>query len=84
NGYASIGRFLPGAYCLTDHLRERGYDVEFIGGAASDFAGKGQFLASHGFGTVRDRSYFKSLKLGDNRFSPWGVHDDVLLDALWD
>lgn len=84
NGYASIGRFMPGAYCLTDHLRERGYDVEFIGGAASDFAGKGQFLASHGFGTVRDRSYFKDLKLGDNHFSPWGVHDDVLLDTLWE
>lgn len=83
NGYASVGSFMPGARCLTDHLRDQGYSLEFVGGASLEFAGKGRFLASHGFSTVRDREYFRGLGLGENRFSPWGVHDDVLLDTMW-
>lgn len=84
NGYASIGNFMPGARCLSDYLSDQGYSLEFIGGASSDFAGKGRFLASHGFSTVRDKEYFRGMhNLHANRFSPWGVHDDVLLDTLW-
>lgn len=83
NGYSSISNFMPGARCLSDHLGDQGYNLEFIGGASSDFAGKGRFLASHGFSTTRDKEYFREMQLGSNRFSPWGVHDDVLLDTLW-
>jgi len=83
NGYSSIGSFMPGARCLSDHLRDLGYSLEFVGGAALEFAGKGRFLANHGFSTVRDREYFRGMNLGENRFSPWGVHDDVLLDTMW-
>jgi len=84
NGYSSIGNFMPGARCLSDHLKDQNYNLEFIGGASSDFAGKGRFLAAHGFSTIRDKEYFRGMGLGTNRFSPWGVHDDILLDTLWE
>ncbi len=83
NGYGSIGEFLPAARCLTDNLKDHNYDLEFIGGASLDFAGKGSFLASHGFSTIRGKEHFTAMNLGTHRFSYWGVHDDVLLDTIW-
>lgn len=84
NSFDRFGRFLPQAYCLTDHLRDQGYSLDFLGGADVNFAGKGSFLASHGFTTVRGLDYFNSLGVGDENFSSWGLHDDVLLEKAYD
>lgn len=83
NGYGSIGRFMPKANCLSDILATNGYHLQFIGGATSEFAGKGQFLRDHGFHTVIDKADFKDMELADKHFSSWGVHDDVLLERMW-
>lgn len=83
NGYGSIGRFMPKANCLTDILATNGYHLQFIGGATSEFAGKGQFLKDHGFHTIIDKSDFKNSDLADKHFSSWGVHDDILLERMW-
>ncbi|MFT4248121.1 MAG: phosphoglycerol transferase I [Pseudomonas sp.] len=84
NSMDRMGRFLPEAQCLGDYLRAQGYRNEFLGGANAAFAGKGQFLASHGFDVVRDVSYFQDKGVAGKHFSAWGVHDDVLLDEAWD
>lgn len=79
-----IQKFLPGAHCLSDFLNAQKYNVEFIGGASKEFAGKGSFLASHGFTTIRDLDYFKTLGVGNSRFSEWGAQDDILLEQAFE
>ena len=42
-----VGSYLPGATCLGDVLNASGYVVEYIGGAAKEFAGKNIFTRTH-------------------------------------
>ena len=79
NGFSDAPTFLPHARCLGDILKEQGYTSMFIGGADTAFAGKGTFLATHGFDTV----------LGKHELAPrvgksapdewWGYSDDIVL-----
>lgn len=84
NSMDRMGLFLPEAHCLGDYLKQQGYSTRFIGGADANFAGKGSFLASHGFDEVRDVHYFRNKRVDPSHFSAWGVHDDVMLDDAWD
>ncbi|HEY0334215.1 MAG TPA: phosphoglycerol transferase I [Stenotrophomonas sp.] len=84
NSMDRMALFLPEAQCLGDYLRLQGYANHFIGGANAGFAGKGRFLASHGYDEVRDLGYFRARGVGPEHFSAWGVHDDVMLDDAWD
>ncbi|WP_204128544.1 sulfatase-like hydrolase/transferase, partial [Pseudomonas ogarae] len=79
NSMGRMGSFLPEAVCLGDYLKQQGYTNHYLGGANGQLAGKGQFLAPHGFDTVDDLAWFKKQKITRAHFSPWGVHDDVLL-----
>ncbi|MGL6403425.1 sulfatase-like hydrolase/transferase [Aeromonas hydrophila] len=58
NNMGAISQFMPDAYCLGDILKDHGYELKFIGGAKSDFAGKGTFIKQHGYTSV-DRDYFE-------------------------
>jgi len=84
NSLGRMNSFLPEAQCLGDYLRTQGYRNDFIGGADGAFAGKASFLASHGYDDVRDLAWFKQQKIDPSHFSAWGVHDDVMLDEVWD
>ncbi|MDV3469988.1 phosphoglycerol transferase I [Stenotrophomonas sp. C3(2023)] len=84
NSMDRMGTFLPKAVCLGDYLKQQGYTNHYLGGANGQFAGKGQFLQSHGFDEVHDVAWFKQQKkIGRIHYSAWGVHDDVLLDAAY-
>ncbi|KAF1015164.1 MAG: Phosphoglycerol transferase I [Stenotrophomonas maltophilia] len=84
NSMDRMASFLPKAVCLGDYLKQQGYTNHYLGGADGRFAGKGQFLASHGFDEVQDLAWFKQQKkIGRAHYSPWGVHDDVLLDTAY-
>lgn len=84
NSMDRMGLFLPEARCLGDYLKQQGYSNHFVGGANASFAGKGSFLASHGFDEVRDVQHFHDKGVGPSHFSAWGVHDDVMLDDAWE
>ena len=84
NSMDRMALFLPEAQCLGDYLRQQGYANHFIGGANAGFAGKGRFLASHGYDEVRDLGHYRARGVAPAHFSAWGVHDDVLLDDAWD
>ncbi|MFT3761874.1 MAG: phosphoglycerol transferase I [Pseudoxanthomonas sp.] len=84
NSLGRLNQFLPGAHCLGDYLKRQGYAVHFSGGADAGFAAKGDFLASHGFDVVKDQRYFREKGVAAQHFSDWGVHDDVLLDDVFD
>ena len=84
NSMGRMGRFLPEAVCLGDYLKQQGYTTHYLGGANGQFAGKGQFLASHGFDAVHDLSWFRQQSIPRRHFSNWGLHDDVLLETAYE
>lgn len=70
--------FLPGATCLGDVLQKNGYNNVFLGGASLRFAGKGKFLAQHGYKQLFGKEDW--ARLGEKNFNGWGLYDDQLLD----
>ena len=75
-----VGAYLPAAKCLGDWLKASGYKLEYIGGAAKEFAGKNNFLESHGFTSVKGSR--EGARKGEPR-APWGRFDDVVLDDVF-
>lgn len=67
-----------GATCIGDVLSGHGYRTVYMGGAPLSFAGKGRFLAAHGF---QERHGFGSFRdtLDPSYLSGWGLYDDTLL-----
>lgn len=82
NSYAGIDSFLPGATCLGDVLRQSGYHLEYYGGSASNFAGKGNFFRTHGFDGVFGLDELKEHIPDAERISRWGLYDDDLFDII--
>jgi phosphoglycerol transferase len=72
-----VNEFMPGITCLGDVLQASGYQNVFLGGADPEFAGKGKFLAEHGYSRVLGRPHWESL--GETEFTKWGLYDDDLL-----
>ena len=70
--------FLPNAVCLGDVLKGFGYRNVFLGGARLRFAGKEQFLASHGYQERYGRSDWFRLGAGIGDMNDWGLYDDEL------
>ena len=83
NSLANVRDFMPGAFCMGDGLRNSGYTLEFVGGASGEFAGKGNFLRTHGFNTVWDRaSLQEKYDEASNERNQWGYYDDFILSVL--
>lgn len=76
---------LPDAVCLGDVLAANGYQVVYVGGADTRFAGKGDFLRRHGFhevlGTPEIAAYLKRHPGLDPTpaLGPWGYQDQTTL-----
>lgn len=71
---------LPGEACLGDVLAAHGYRTVFMGGAPLGFAGKGKFLAAHGFAEIHGASDLLPLLENPAYRSGWGIHDDTLFE----
>jgi phosphoglycerol transferase len=74
----------PSAVCLGDVAKHLGYQTLFLGGADSAFAGKGNFLRTHGFDRVLGRQEITAQTPGPLQLSGWGVHDDDLFSLALD
>lgn len=80
-GEGYVDSYLSGATCLGDILNNAGYTTEYIGGANTQFAGKGTFLRSHGYQTVSGLPELtEAYALDDSASQGWGVYDDVMFD----
>jgi phosphoglycerol transferase len=84
NSMSGMDRFLPGATCLGDILDGQGYYLSYLGGASLEFAGKGKFLLTHGFSSVKGRDDLVQTLADQDYVSNWGIYDDSLLDAVYD
>lgn len=65
--------------CLGDVLNSAGYQQVYLGGAGMSFAGKGEFLGSHGFDEVRGLEYWRSIGM-NQRPDTWGLSDADLFE----
>lgn len=70
--------FLDRAECLTDILQEAGYHQVFMGGASTNFAGKGNFLDKHGFDAVLGKEELRGDLKDPGYLGDWGLYDDSL------
>lgn len=76
----NVQTYLDGATCLGDVLGQHGYTNVFLGGANASFAAKDVFLDNHGYSTVKDLSYWRTLGEPATSFRPdWGLSDERLL-----
>ena len=83
NSLANLRDFMPGAHCVGDILKKNGYKLEFVGGASAEFAGKGNFLRSHGFTKVWDRESLSEMyDNGSKERNQWGYYDDFIFSVL--
>ncbi|WP_444941386.1 sulfatase-like hydrolase/transferase [Microbulbifer sp. ZKSA004] len=83
NSLSGLPEFMPGAVCLGDLLSNYGFSLEFIGGASKEFAGKGNFLLTHGFTRVHDKATLHEMyDDGSTERNEWGYYDDFLLDVV--
>lgn len=83
NAGADVETYLPGATCLGDVLEAQGYTSVFMGGANPSFAGKGTFLANHGYGEVLGRPEWQER--GETEFrKDWGLSDRRLMELAKD
>jgi phosphoglycerol transferase len=77
---ASIEKPFEGETCFADILQDSGYRTVFMGGAPLAFAGKGNFLRTHGYGKVLGRDEL-TPRLPDPDYGiGWGLQDDSLFD----
>ena len=79
----SIERLLPNEVCLGDILKDHGYRNVYIGGARLAFAGKGNFLATHGYGEQYGWDELRSELPDPDQSGGWGLHDDDMLALAW-
>ena len=65
--------------CLGDVLAAAGYHQVYMGGAGMGFAGKGHFLAAHGYDELLGLEYWREQGLRQ-RPGKWGLSDTELFD----
>jgi len=84
NAMSAYDAFMPNALCMGDILKKNGYDLTFMNGADTKFAGKDKFFKTHGFDTIRGKNEHKQNTDNDGLFNEWGLSDDRLLDLGYD
>ena len=84
NSSGNFDQFMPSAVCLGDILKKNKVRTAFMGGARLKFAGKGQFLKTHGFDEVL--GYEHHVKSHDEKkdFHAWGLYDSFLFSSFYE
>ena len=77
---ASVDKPYPDETCLADILSDYGYETVYMGGAPLWFAGKENFLRTHGYKRIFGDEELAS-SLPDKEYqSGWGLYDDSLFE----
>ncbi|KPQ25802.1 MAG: phosphoglycerol transferase [Halomonas sp. HL-48] len=75
---------VPGIDCLGDILAAQGYRLSYLGGASTEFAGKGLFYSGHEFQSVQGKDDL-IRQLDDPEYvNDWGLFDDSLYEMTID
>ena len=81
---ASVDKPFENETCLADILSDNGYETVFMGGAPLWFAGKGNFLSTHGYQRISGDEQLAPLLPDRSYQSGWGLHDDSLFELALD
>ena len=79
----AIERLLPDEECLGDILERHGYRNVYIGSAPLAFAGKGSFLATHGYAEQYGWGELRSELPDPDASGYWGLYDEDMLELAW-
>ncbi|WP_447554799.1 sulfatase-like hydrolase/transferase [Vreelandella sp. EE22] len=79
--FEPLTQVVPGVDCLGDVLAGQGYRMSYLGGASSQFAGKGLFYRGHRFQTVKGKEDWLPELDDPEYINSWGVFDDTLYEA---
>ncbi len=79
NGWTE-STYMDSAVCLGDVLKDQGYTSVYMGAANASFAGKGTFLTSHGYDTVRAGEEWSQRDDLDQVPEWWGPSDGAIMD----
>jgi len=82
--FEPLSKVVPGVDCLGDILAEQGYQLSYLGGASTQFAGKGLFYRGHQFNTVQGREELEPQLSDPEYVNSWGLYDDTLYDITAD
>jgi phosphoglycerol transferase len=66
--------------CFADILHDSGYTTVYLGGAPLAFAGKGDFLRTHGYQKALGRTELQPLMQDPKYNMGWGLYDDSLFE----
>lgn len=76
-----IKQFLPNAVCLSDILKQNGYNILFAQGSKKEFASMDGFAATHHIDSFRDVEYYlKEKRFSEKKRANWGINDRDLYD----
>ncbi|GGX83848.1 hypothetical protein GCM10007160_08870 [Litchfieldella qijiaojingensis] len=78
--FEPLDEVVPGVECMGDLLSKQGYNLLYMGGASTDFAGKGIFYRGHGFDRVYGREELEPRLEDPEYVNSWGLYDDSLLN----
>jgi len=81
---ASVNAPYPDEVCLADILSGKGYETVFMGGAPLWFAGKGNFLRTHGYKRIAGEEELTLLLPNKKHKSGWGLYDESLFELALD
>lgn len=82
--FEPLSQVVPGVDCLGDILAGQGYRLSYLGGASTQFAGKGLFYRGHQFDTVKGKEDFITDMEDPEYLNSWGLYDDTLYDFTVD
>lgn len=80
--FEPLDHVVPGVNCLGDILSAQDYQLTYIGGASTDFAGKGLFYNDHGFDRILGREELEPRLDDPDYVNSWGLYDDSLYDMM--
>jgi len=83
NAMGSMDQFLPRANCLGDLLSKHNYELNYLGGAHLNFAGKGRFYKTHNFQRIEGLQELHHTLKDPLYTSSWGLFDDTLYDLAY-
>ncbi|WP_249976397.1 sulfatase-like hydrolase/transferase [Vreelandella olivaria] len=78
--FEPLSQVVPGVDCLGDVLAAQGYRLSYLGGASTQFAGKGLFYRGHQFDTVKGKEELAPEMDDPDYVNSWGLYDDTLYD----
>jgi phosphoglycerol transferase len=81
---ASIDKPFENEECLADILLENGYKTVFMGGDPNSFAGRGNFLRTHGYQEVLGYGELIPLLADQDYTMGWGLYDDSLFGLAYE